>query len=772
MTIDNEDFLKSLIQTFKTEAGEHIDKISNLLVTIEQDKSTIPTDKDVEDVFREMHSLKGGARSLGFTTLERICMEMESIFSIWKNKAFFYELELFNFFHSSLTIIRQMIDLDFQDKHLEMELSELADKINQFSNNNAEIEETNSKIDSEKNKTKKLKKETSKETAKKNKGSYKKQKTEFETSATNSKQAKQELKSTTQEKIVPVSKKIGETLRVKIDKLDKILLTAEEFIVHELQMEQGLEEFEKASAELKHMSNQLRKKFESTPNVSHHLKSISSVEETFYKLNNFFFWAVNSFKKDIFLLKDAVRSSMMVSCDDLFKIYPKMVRDISVEYGKEINFELQGASIEIDRRVLEKLKDPITHIIRNAIDHGIEKPEVRTKKGKQTTARISVNITLILGNKVEISITDDGAGIQTEAVKKKLIANKIYTEKKIETLSDHEIINSIFISGLSTSKIITELSGRGIGLAIVRSAIDDLGGNLEIKTQEHKGTSFVLTIPITTSTTRGVFVQCGSERYVIPSINVTRTDQIKTSKITTLESKPVYIKESKTISLVNLTGILGAQNNESKENNIVNIVVIHHLGKEIGLVVDQILYEQELVVKPLGNNLNYVKYIKGATVLGDGTLVPIINTSDIFASMEIAYSPMNVSNADDIKEEKVKSILIAEDSITTRMLLKDILESIGYRVTATEDGAEALAKLREQKTDCVISDVEMPRMDGFTLTQNIRADENLFDLPVILVTALKTKEDREKGFDAGANAYIEKEGFNPELLLETLNRLI
>jgi two-component system chemotaxis sensor kinase CheA len=412
------------------------------------------------------------------------------------------------------------------------------------------------------------------------------------------------------------------------------------------------------------------------------------------------------------------------------------------------------------------------HLLRNAIDHGIEKPEVRKRNGKPPRGMIQIVVSRVEGNKVDILLSDDGGGVDLPALKEASLKRGILSTEEADKLADQEMLPLVFQSGVSTSPIITDISGRGLGLAIVREKTEKLGGLVSIETHRNKRTTIRMAIPLTVATFRGVLVTAAERLFIIPTTDVERTVRIKQEEIRTVENRDTLSLEGIAIPLVKLSRVL-----ELSERNdgspLITILILESQGKRIGFCVDEILTEQEILIKSMSHPLSRVRNIAAATILGSGKVVPVLNVSDLVKSAAIsAVRPEKPPVTPTEGTAAKQNILVVEDSITSRMLLKNILETSGYTVKTAVDGIDAISQLKTEKFDAVVSDVDMPRMNGFNLTEKIRGDKKLAELPVVLVTALGSREDRERGIDVGANAYIVKSSFDQSNLLETLRRLI
>jgi len=469
-------------------------------------------------------------------------------------------------------------------------------------------------------------------------------------------------------------------------------------------------------------------------------------------------------------LLDDMKKVLMQPAASALEVLPRMVRELSRDQGKLAELRLNGGEIEIDRRILEEMRDPLIHLVRNCIDHGIEPPTLRERAGKPAAGRVTIAIAQASGDKIEIAVSDDGAGIDLDRVRK---AARRLDPAAGENLLQQDGLPLIFESGVSTAPIITDLSGRGLGLAIVREKVEKLGGVVTAETQPGHGTLVRMVLPLTLARFRGVQVRVGEQPFVLPITHVEQALRLRPEAIRSVENRETIPWQGQAASLVRLADVLELARPAAAagDQEVVQVVVLRAGGQCIAFQVDEIQGEQEVLVKPLGEQVAHMRHIAGATVLGSGKTVPILNVADLMRSAAGWGSAIRTPVAPAQPTAQRKSVLIAEDSITSRALLQHILESAGYRVATAVDGIDAYTQLKTAPFDLVVSDVEMPRMDGFELTRKIRADPALASLPVVLVTALESREHREAGVEAGADAYIVKSGFDQDNLLEIMGRL-
>jgi two-component system chemotaxis sensor kinase CheA len=472
-------------------------------------------------------------------------------------------------------------------------------------------------------------------------------------------------------------------------------------------------------------------------------------------------------------LVDGLKEALMLPCATAFGVLPAMVRNLAREHGKEAELALMGETVEVDRRVLEEMKDPLIHLVRNCLDHGIEKPEQRLRRHKAAAGRISVSVGIMDSNLIEIVVADDGRGIDSSAVAASAVRQGIVTQDQSKRMDQEELLGLVFFSGLSTSPLITDISGRGLGLAIVREKVEKLGGTVTVASEPQQGTTFRMVLPLTLSTCRGVLVETGGHRFVVPAAGVERVTRMDRAVLKTVENRETVELEGEALSFVRLADCLQLPRKKQSgdDDGLIPLFVINSGVSRIAFGVDALLEEQEVLVKGLGPQLSRVRNIAGATLLGTGKVAPILHPGDLVkTAVKGVVAPVGASPEG--QESVRRSVLIAEDSITARTLLKNILEMAGYRTVTAVDGVDALTQLKTDEIDLVVSDVDMPRMNGFELTSRIRTSKEFADLPVVLVTSLDSRDDRERGIEAGANAYIVKSSFDQSNLLDVIKRLI
>ena len=470
-------------------------------------------------------------------------------------------------------------------------------------------------------------------------------------------------------------------------------------------------------------------------------------------------------------LYEEARRVRMLPAASILEPFARMSGELARAQGKEVDWEVHGAELEVDRKVLETIKDPLLHLLRNAVDHGIERPDRRVSLGKPPRGRLAVRVRPLEGRRIEVSMEDDGAGIDVGGVRAAAVRTRVIGSDEATALPDQAALRLALVSGVSTSSVVTDLSGHGLGMAIAREAVERLGGELLVETRAGAGTTVRLRLPSTVATFRGLLVRAGRQEFLLAIKVVERVLRVSTKDLAATGGRTLLSLNGQAIPVGSLAAALGRAEDGSPDNGARRPCVVVSTGDDrAALLVDEVLGEREVLVKELRPPLVRVPHVAGAGLLGNGELVFILQPADLMRALREAPSPApGVVAATDAAPP---AILVVDDSITTRTMERNLLESSGYRVEVAVDGIEAWTTLNAGRFDLVVSDVDMPRMSGFELTARIRADPRLANLPVVLVTALESREDKERGVAAGANAYVIKSGFDQSKLLEIIRRLI
>lgn len=766
MSTKDEAFLKKLRATFKIEAEEHLQAIAAGLLQLEKKPGSEAPFNIIETIFRAAHSLKGAARAVDFKDIEALCQALENVFEAWKRQQGILTTSAFDVLYQAIDEATAMLAGASSDNRA-INLGLLSDSLDRLASSEPPAFDVPEEIVAE---------------------PVAAAAPVYTEAAYGAGQS--------------ATKKIGggDTVRVPVSKLEAQLLESEEMLTAKLTANQR-------AADLRELAHSFQVWRSEWTAIEPEVRGLRQSREKIrangerrsspgtMRLLDFIDWSMDYIasveNRAANLGRKAQQDSYVIGkmVDDLLEdskqllllpfstisaSFHKLVRDICRDQGKEAELIIIGEDTELDKLILEEMKDPFVHLLRNSIDHGIESPEERIRLGKPLQASITLTVSQINANKVQLLVSDDGAGIDTEKVKESAVKHGLISPEEASHLNEAQAQALIFQSSVSTSPIITQLSGRGLGLAIVREKAEKLGGQVTVESRGAQGTTFRIMLPATRATFRGILVEVAGQRVILPTTQVERVARTKSEDIQTVEGRETIVLEGRTTALVQMAQALELPAQDVKEMPVIGapVVVLGSGDQRVAFTVDAVLDELEVLVKPLPKPLSRVRNIAAATVLGSGQVVPIVNVSDLLKSARKVTGTVYTAAMTEPVEAESRKILIAEDSITSRMLLKTILESAGYQVKTAVDGVEAFSLLRAEKFNLLVSDVEMPRLNGFDLTAKIRADKKLQELPVVLVTALESREDRERGIDVGANAYLVKSNFDQSNLLQAVQQLI
>lgn len=577
------------------------------------------------------------------------------------------------------------------------------------------------------------------------------------------------------------------TVRIRTSQVDRLLNLVSEVVISQIKDEQRVRDLRGAAAgaadalqvwsRIKTMLSALPHEAQTALDADLHVLDDLLVEQRKHIVSLAKDYADDSSRISTVVsdLQARAMELRMLPVSTVFNTFPRAMRDLAKTFKKDVDLIIQGGDTELDKKVLEEINDPLVHIMRNAVDHGIEPSADRVAAGKPAKGTITLSARQE-GDHIVIEIADDGAGIDPERVKAAAVRKGYITESEAKALSDREARYLIFEKGFSTAAIITEISGRGVGMDVVREfVVERLKGSLDIDSEFGRGSTFRLTIPLTLAIIRALLLRVGGQTFALPTTSIEETARVERSAVIKVEGHEVIRRQRRTVPLVHLRDILGIDST-SDANGKIPIATLGFSGHRIGLMVDEFVGEQQIVIKTLGSHLKRVDNVAGVTILGAGEIVPILNVPDLMENgrqmtgLRVRH-PGHVEK--DVKHKGPGRILICEDSFTTRELERSIFEAAGYEVETATDGAIGLSRLREGLVpDAVVTDVQMPNMTGFELTRAIKADNVLKAIPVIIVTSLERDEEKAEGISAGADAYITKSVFNQDTLLDTVERLI
>ncbi len=452
----------------------------------------------------------------------------------------------------------------------------------------------------------------------------------------------------------------------------------------------------------------------------------------------------------------------------------RMVRDLGRSLGKQVRLDVEGEKTQVDRDVLEKLEAPLTHLLRNAVDHGIETPEQRRLAGKPEEGTIRLRASHQAGLLV-LELSDDGGGVDLQRLRRSIVERHLSTAETVEQLSEEELLTFLFLPGFSLRDTVTEVSGRGVGLDAVQHMVRQLRGAIVLEQQAGQGSRFHLEVPLTLSVVRSLVVEVGGEAYAFPLAHIERMRDLEPDDIVQLEGRQHFWHEGRHVGLVAANQLLQRPAAQSNDET-VKVVVIREREAVYGVAVERFIGERTLVVLPLDPRLGKVQDISAGALLDDGSAVLIIDVEDMLRSVDKLLNTGRLERIDRRQRQASalarKRILVVDDSLTVRELQRKLLLNRGYDVAVAVDGMDGWNALRAEDFDLLITDIDMPRMDGIELVTLLRRDNRLQSLPVMVVSYKDREEDRRRGLDAGADYYLAKASFHDDALLDAVVELI
>ncbi len=470
------------------------------------------------------------------------------------------------------------------------------------------------------------------------------------------------------------------------------------------------------------------------------------------------------------LYREVIGSNMRPFSDAIIA-FPRMVRDLAISLGKQVQLEVVGKGTLVDRDILRKLESPLTHILRNAVDHGIELPDDRIEAGKASRGTIRIEA-LHRGGMLSITISDDGMGVRFEEVRQKLVSEGLFSAEDADNLSETELCEHLYQPGFSTAQAVTEVSGRGVGLDVVSSMANEVGGTVRFSSLPGEGTSIHFQLPLTLSVVRTLLVEIAGEPYAFPLARLDQIVAIETSDISVMEGRECFFLDGVSIGLISSRQVMHFPEAPQTDGPIPVVVISDH-SKVYGVVVDRYLGEQDLVVRPLDPRLGKVANVSAAALMGDGQPILIVDTVDLVRSIDALLQNSGLQSQSARKPAKEgQRILIADDSPVALDLQARLVSSRGYAVDRVVNGMEAWKAIRNGNYQLLVTDIEMPEMDGIALVQTLRKEPRFKHLPIIISSSRDAEQDRLHGMEAGADYYLVKSSFQDETLLDAIHQLI
>ncbi|KPA19650.1 peptidase M23 [Candidatus Magnetomorum sp. HK-1] len=756
------------MEIFNNQVSGEIRKATDLLLNLEKN----PQDPDIiHSLMRIFHSIKGAARAVNVNEVKDITHRLEDLYQAIGEGKLAYHNSLINLSFYAIDLIKQMVKDRMQGKKAS-DASQFFEQVESFlagkHSNSSQVllseeksyepidnTDENANVDSlDKLSHQKLEKSSNEMPSPSNQKDHLQQDNDDDCQST--------LNNTSEMSDVLMNL-IGE-LTVSIVSIEDQRESMRNILSRLIQLQSEVGKFLEKDSENSDLATLIMNRFRSL--CQDQSKNIETLDATENRLK--------------FLtgeIDDQVTRSRLVEMDEIFSDYPRIIRDLSTELNKKCSVQISGQNTRIDRGVLEMVRTPILHIIRNAVDHGIELPDNRKKSGKHEQGSILIHAER-KGSQIFITISDDGIGINEARVKKKIIERGDTTNELFEQMTPQEKIQFLFLPGFTTSSTISETSGRGIGLDIVKTEIEKMGGRIHLENRPGQGLTVILELPLTLSLTPCILVKGGQDaffgiqHYAFPENEIDEIRQIKSEEKYTIEGREAIRINNETIMMYDFCSMM--QLNPVQKNLEKKRLLILNAGTHrVGLVVDTIFEEQHIVIRPLDERLGKIPNAEGITLLSNGNVALIVDIKDILQNVASSDYMQLLPDITEVPQaEKKDHILVVEDSQTVREVERHFLESAGYAVTTAVNGVDGLNKLKSDHFDLIISDIDMPRMNGIEMIHQIRMDKRYEEIPVIVVSYKDRDADRQKAIEVGVNLYVTKSEFDSAKMLERIKNLL
>lgn len=805
---------EEVLQFFVPEADEHLQIVTDCLLTVESKSNP----EDINRLFRSMHTVKGSAAQVGLHRIAAIAHRVEDLIGQVREGTLTPDTEITDICLQSVDILKKFLHHDWPDEETARSaVDSLIGRISELTS--GEDQEYPRVGHAEQAATEDLTTETSQEQG----GS------QLERARGNDTQAE-------------ASQRQHHSVRISLDRLDKMMNAVGELVINRTRMIGRLAELEKLVEILNFSKGRLSEKISSfqekyefnslsfgrtvnptdslsafkvprngsrTDNfarqdsfsdftelemdryddfniLSRSLTEISAdVNEVLTQLGGFMGRVesdIDEFTKLAHHLQDQITQARMVPIGNLYRRLARTVRDAAKVSGKEVELLLDGASTELDNNIIQQISDPLIHVVRNAVAHGIEAPSERAQSGKDPKGRIEIRA-YHRGNHIFIEVEDNGQGIDPESIRAKAVEGGFISAEQSRQLNERELRDLLFVPGFSTARERTELAGRGVGLDVVKSNVNALNGEVEIRSQIGEGSCFTLKLPLTLIISQALFIRCGSTVFALPLAFVEEIRRLRPDQIEDVGGKLLTRVRDEIIDVVRLDNRLGLPPLETI-NGYFRMVIVNIAGRHVGIILEEVLRKDEVVIKSLGEYLRNLKLFPGAIIASDGSLIllldlhrlaaqeltehatmaPVASAARIFApgAMAVAAGSIPVEAIDEVQEERV--VVVADDSISVRKFVGRMLEKAGYRVRLASDGFEAAEMVALSGAHLIITDLEMPRMNGYELMSHLRQNPDTRRIPILVVTSRAGAKHRDRALKEGASGFLTKPVQEDQLL--------
>jgi len=741
MAIDREKFIKKYID----EALEILSKVETLIFDI---KNGIAVEDDLATLLRALHTLKGTSRMLEFKRIEELSHSLESVFVAIREQRIGFSENALKLILSSLDLLKDGINVLQNTKDDNIEIGEYVKNLSLLAANEEYTLPKTEKSASI------IRQTAEKEAVLPQSPETVQAPTEKE--AVNKTQAAEKRKDTKSESIRIPLEKIDEIIK-SIASLHTLEISAKSLSQNSSEIVRLMKDFSKSFKEFRKHDPLQAANFRKLERMAERLNS---------SLRNYFLDAENSIRTAY----DRVISLRTLPISTIFDSYPRYVFHLSQELGKKVRLNIEGQENEIDKNIIETISEVFIHLVRNALDHGIETPQERVAAGKDETGNVSIICSRESGN-MKIIISDDGRGIDLEKIRQKAVRSGFVAEAAAANLTKEELINLIFQSGFSTSGNLSSVSGRGVGMDVVRECIEALKGSILVDSVQGEGSKFTIIVPLSIAALMGFPIECNGMKFIIPANFVEAIMLLNRDEIITVVDKPEIKYNDRIIKLYYLSQILQIKTDAVGASDILFVVIIRSYEDIAAIAVNNIDSMRSVILKTMPAFMENMSIFSGIVLNEDYEMVSVLHIPTVI-KMAKRIKTLDIKKHAIEYEKLKKSILVVDDSLPIREIESEILSSEGYVVDTAADGAQALKAAKTKHYDLICTDLNLPVMDGFMLIENLKKNEDLSKIPIIVISSKDNEEEQKRTFQLGASRYIVKNSFNNHNLLDAVNSLV
>lgn len=733
--------MNMFIDEFIKETSDIIENLDRELLELEQN----PNDKELlNSIFRDAHTIKGSAAFLNFKYIKELTHKMESLLDKLRNEEISVTSEIVDVLFKSIDFLKNMLNSIMDGKSDETDIVEIV----------RELLKCAEGVPAEKATTEKIKEN------------------EIESSEETKKTVAKEIKTNKKTKI---KKEIIEEKEDVIEE-KKVMTVVEEIDINDEIEEEKMEKRDEIQVKV---TNTIRVDTKRIDNIMNMVSELVTGRNRLLQIGQQFkSEELNETSQFIGRVTTEIQSAVMkirmVPLEKTFSRFSRIVRDLSKQLNKDVSFIVKGQETELDKIVSEEIYEPILHILRNALDHGIEKVEERRKAGKNPVGSVTISARQE-ENFVYIDISDDGKGINVEDIKKKAVEKGIMTKEALDKMNEYDIINIIFRPGFSTATEVSEVSGRGVGMDVVKTSIEKIGGLVDIITERGKGSTFRIRLPLTLAIMQVLIIEVSGKKYAIPLNSVVESIRIEKEEIETISGGEAIFLRGRPLPIVYLSSVFNIKESE-KTSGKISIVVLGFGEKRAGLVIDEMFGKLEIVIKPLGSYLGKVRGVSGTAILGDGSIIMILDSGLIVKEGKslLKEKDEKIDKATDKvgkNSNKNLSLLYVEDSKCLQKIVKRELDRYGMKLETADDGLSGLRKAEITKYDIIITDYEMPNMDGYEFLKRVRQLKGYKYTPVIILSSREYEDNKEKWEELNIADYLSKP-FDVNLMVQSVEKIV